>query len=73
MEILKQKLEFWKKHVFHSFRNTLQNKLKQKKVEYQMINEIAGHGSEDEDKMTDDYTEPYELPILKRLLRRFLL
>ena len=37
-----------------------------------MINEIAGHGSEDEDKVTDDYTEPYELPILKRLLRRFL-
>ena len=66
----KTKLGFGRKHVFHSFRHTLQNKLKQKKVELQMVNEIAGHGSEDEDKMTDNYTEPYELHILKEAIEK---
>ena len=66
----KTQLGFGDKHVFHSFRNTLQNKLKQKKVEYQMINEIAGHGSDDEDKITNDYTNPYELHILKEAIEK---
>lgn len=66
----KTKLGFGKKHVFHSFRNTLQNKLKQKKVEYQMINEIAGHGAENENKITNDYTNPYELHILKEAIEK---
>ena len=66
----KTKLDFGRNHVFHSFRNTLQNKLKQKKVEFQMINEIAGHGSEDEDKITDGYTEEYELHILKEAIEK---
>lgn len=66
----KRKLGFGEKHVFHSFRNTLQNKLKQKKVEFQIINEIAGHGSEDEDKITNDYTEVYELHILKEAIEK---
>ncbi len=66
----KTKLRFGKKHVFHSFRNTLQNKLKQKKVEFEMINEIAGHGSENENKITNDYTNPYELPILKEAIEK---
>ena len=35
-----------------------------------MVNEIAGHGSEDEDKMTDNYTEPYELHILKEAIEK---
>ncbi len=66
----KRKLGFGEKHVFHSFRNILQNKLKQAKVEFQMINEIAGHGSEDEDKITDGYTEIYELHILKEAIEK---
>lgn len=66
----KTKLGFGKKYVFHSFRNTLQNKLKQKKVEFEMINEIAGHGSENENKITNDYTNPYELHILKEAIEK---
>jgi hypothetical protein len=66
----KIKLGFGKKYVFHSFRNTLQNKLKQKKVEYQMINEIAGHGAENENKITNDYTNPYEVHILKEAIEK---
>ena len=66
----KTKLGFGKKHVFHSFRNTLQNRLKQKKVELQMVNEIVGHGPEDEEKITNDYTEPYELHILKEAIEK---
>jgi integrase len=68
--IFKTTLGFDDKHVFHSFRNTLQNKLKQKKVEFEMINEIAGHGSEDENKITNDYTNPYELHILKEAIEK---
>ena len=66
----KTKLGFDSRHVFHSFRNTLQNKLKQKKVEFQIINEIAGHGPEDEDKISDGYTEEYELHILKEAIEK---
>ena len=66
----KTKLGFGKKHVFHSFRNTLQNRLKQKKVELQMVNEIVGHGPEDEEKITNDYTNPYELHILKEAIEK---
>jgi integrase len=66
----KKLLGFGKKHVFHSFRNTLQDKLKQKKVEFEMINEIAGHGSENENKITNDYTNPYELHILKEAIEK---
>ena len=66
----KTKLGFGRNHVFHSFRNTLQNRLKQKKVELQMVNEIVGHGPEDEEKITNDYTEPYELHILKEAIEK---
>ncbi|MAD40995.1 MAG: hypothetical protein CL623_01200 [Arcobacter sp.] len=66
----KTKLGFDKTYVFHSFRHTLQNKLKQKKVQYEMINEIVGHGAEDDNKITDDYTQKYELQILKEELEK---
>jgi hypothetical protein len=35
-----------------------------------MINEIAGHGSENENKITNDYTNPYELHILKEAIEK---
>lgn len=35
-----------------------------------MINEIVNHGSEDEDKITNDYTEEYELHILKKAIEK---
>ena len=66
----KTSLGFSDKYVFHSFRNTLQNKLKQAKVEFEMINEIAGHGSEDENKITNDYTSKYDLHILQEALEK---
>lgn len=66
----KTKLGFGKKHVFHSFRNTLHDRLKQAKVQLQMINEIVGHGPEDEEKITNDYTNPYELHILKEAIEK---
>ncbi len=66
----KTKVGFGDKHVFHSFRNTLQNKLKQQKVQFEMINEIAGHGPEDENKISADYTNPYELHILHEAIEK---
>ena len=66
----KTKLGFGKKHVFHSFRNTLHDRLKQAKVQLQMVNEIVGHGPEDEEKITNDYTNPYELHILKEAIEK---
>ena len=35
-----------------------------------MINEIAGHGSENENKITNDYTNPCELHILKEAIEK---
>ena len=35
-----------------------------------MINEIAGHGSENKNKITNDYTNPYELHILKEAIEK---
>jgi integrase len=66
----KTKLGFGKKYVFHSFRNTLHDRLKQAKVQLQMVNEIVGHGPEDEEKITNDYTNPYELHILKEAIEK---
>ena len=60
----KKSLGFGRKLVFHSYRNTLQNKLKQARVEGMIINELAGHGPNDEDKLTDDYTYKYGVDIL---------
>lgn len=66
----KTELGFGRSHVFHSFRNTLQNKLKQLKIQFEIINEIVGHGSEDENKITNDYTEKYDLHILHEALEQ---
>ncbi len=66
----KTTLGFDRKYVFHSFRNTVQNKLKQLKVQYEIINSIVGHGPEDDNKITDDYTEEYDLHILKEALEQ---
>ena len=66
----KTKLGFGKKHVFHSFRNTLHDRLKQAKVQLQMVNEIVGHGPEDEEKITNNYTNSYELHILKEAIEK---
>jgi len=66
----KTSLGFDRSFVFHSFRNTLQNKLKQAKVQFEIINEIAGHGSEDENKITNDYTSKYDLHILHEALEK---
>lgn len=60
----KTALGFGKKLVFHSFRNTLQNKLKQQKVQNMIINELTGHSSDTSEKMTDKYTQKYGLEIL---------
>ncbi|MFA6196565.1 MAG: tyrosine-type recombinase/integrase [Sulfurimonas sp.] len=57
-------LGFDRKLVFHSFRNTLQNKLKQQKVQNMIINELVGHSSVTSEKMTDGYTNKYNLEIL---------
>ena len=51
--------------VFHSFRHSLQNKLKQAGVEPMMIRELSGHSQSQENEMTDKYTDRYELKILK--------
>lgn len=63
-------LGFPRSLVFHSFRNTLQNKLKQQRVEGMLINELTGHGANNEDKMTDNYTDRYELSILKEEIEK---
>lgn len=66
----KTKLGFGRNHVFHSFRNTLHDRLKQAKVQLQMVNEIVGHGPEDEEKITNNYTNSYELHILKEAIEK---
>ena len=66
----KTSLGFDRSYVFHSFRNTLQNKLKQLKVQYEIIKEIAGHGPEDDNKITNDYTDKYDLHILQEALEK---
>ena len=66
----KTKLGFGKIHVFHSFRNTLHDRLKQAQVQLQMVNEIVGHGPEDEEKITNNYTNSYELHILKEAIEK---
>ena len=54
--------------VFHSFRHSLQNKLKQQKVQNMIINELTGHTQYQGAKMTDIYTNKYDLLILKEEL-----
>ncbi len=56
--------------VFNSFRHSLQNKLKQKMVQNEIINELTGHSQSDNAKMTDGYTNKYELDILKAELEK---
>ena len=60
----KTQLGFDRKLVFHSFRNTLQDKLKQQRVQNMIINELTGHTSSTDEKMTDGYTNRYSLEIL---------
>ena len=60
----KTQLGFSNKIVFHSFRNTLQDKLKQQRVQNMIINELTGHTSHSDEKMTDGYTNRYGLEIL---------
>ena len=54
--------------VFHSFRHSLQNKLKQQKIQNMIINELTGHSQHVDAQMTDTYTNKYELHILKEEL-----
>ena len=35
-----------------------------------MVNEIVGHGPEDEEKITNNYTNSYELHILKEAIEK---
>lgn len=63
--IFKQKLNFKETQVFHSFRNTLQNDLKQNFVSLSVIDCIVGHKI-NESKTTLDYTQPYYLTTLKK-------
>jgi integrase len=51
--------------VFHSFRHTLQDKLKQKNIQNMMINELTGHSQGKEASRTDLYTNKYQLDLLK--------
>ncbi|MEA2016873.1 MAG: hypothetical protein U9N59_00365, partial [Campylobacterota bacterium] len=66
----KTKLEFGSTYVFHSFRHTFQNKLKQLDIEFEKINELVGHGANDENKITDDYTYKYNLDILSQSVEK---
>lgn len=68
--IFKTKLEFDRSLVFHSFRNTLQNKLKQQKVQNMIINELTGHSPSNGETMTDNYTDKYDLSILQEELEK---
>jgi site-specific recombinase XerD len=63
--IFKTKLGFNEKKVFHSFRHFFQNELKQKEVNYQIIQEIVGHSEDEDHKMTNTYTKSYKLQVLK--------
>jgi integrase len=65
----KTTLEFGEKKVFHSFRNTLQNDLKQKSVELAIIDELSGHAPTNS-KMSLHYTKPYYLTILKEAIEK---
>lgn len=65
----KQKLNFKETQVFHSFRNTLQNDLKQSFVELTIVDCIVGHKTS-ESKMTLDYTQPYYLTTLKNAIEK---
>lgn len=65
----KTTLEFGEKKVFHSFRNTLQNELKQKSVELAIVDELSGHAPT-KNKMSLHYTKPYYLTILKGAIEK---
>jgi len=62
--VFKKQLGFSDKLVFHSFRNTLQDKLKQQKVQNMIINEITGHSVSEDEIQTAGYTRKYGLAIL---------
>ncbi len=60
----KKQLGFNNKLVFHCFRNTLQDKLKQQRVQNMIINELTGHSVSENEIQTDGYTNKYDLAIL---------
>ncbi|MEV9644244.1 tyrosine-type recombinase/integrase [Aliarcobacter butzleri] len=62
-----KKLGFGEKKVFHSFRNTIQEYLKQKMVEIALIDEIVGHENKIS-KITLAYTNSYSLQNKKNAL-----
>lgn len=64
----KGSLGFGPKFVLHGFRHTFQNALKQKGVDFNIINELVGHGAINENKITNDYTNKYNLKILKEAI-----
>ena len=55
-----KKLGFGKKKVFHSFRNTIQDYLKQRMIEIAIIDDIVGHENKIS-KITLAYTNSYLL------------
>lgn len=65
--IFKTKLGFDETKVFHSFRNTLQEELKQKMVEFVMIDELVGHQVK-QNKQSNAYTRSYSLENKKKVI-----
>lgn len=63
--LFKNKLGFNEKKVFHSFRHTFQDELKQIEVDYIRIQELVGHAPIKKDRMTTRYTRKYKLEILQ--------
>jgi len=51
------------KKVFHSFRHTLEDALKQKMVNLDLIEEIAGHSGGKQSETRDRYTQQYALQL----------
>lgn len=62
-----KKLGFGKKKVFHSFRNTIQDYLKQRMIEIALIDDIVGHENKIS-KITLAYTNSYSLQNKKNVI-----
>ena len=58
------------KKVFHSFRHTLSNELKQNLTDNVLLNEITGHAQDKAAKMSETYTNKYTLDILMEHLNK---
>ena len=58
------------KKVFHSFRHTLSNEIKQNLTDNVLLNELTGHSQDKASKMSETYTNKFNLKILAEHLNK---